>query len=278
MSIIDVHAHYFPRKDCFSLDFARQAARARGQEANLVTCYDGYWKSAPQDTKVILFGGKAKRSGLWVEDAEVQRMVAKDPQRMIGFLSLDLSQPGWMEELRIGHRELGLRGVKLMPMYAGFLPNDPAFDAFWHYVSQNHLPVILHMGTTFVSQAPLSCTLPRLIDDVAMHFPEARIWLAHLGHPYEGETVAVIRKHPHVYSDVSALYYRPWQLFHSLMLVQEYGVWNKLFFGTDFPFTTVNETIEGLRALCDIRIDRFKIPSDKIEELIFRDALTLLEI
>jgi len=181
-----------------------------------------------------------------------------------------------MDELLAGHENYGLRGVKLMPMYADFFPNDRKFDEFWRYVSRHQLPVVLHTGTTFISQAPLACTLPILIDDVAIRFPEARIWMAHLGHPYEGETVAVIRKHANVYSDISALVYRPWQLFHSLMLVQEYGVWDKLLFGTDFPFTTANETLSGLRSLCEIRIDRFQIPSDRIEELIQRDALALL--
>lgn len=53
--------------------------------------------------------------------------------------------------------------------------------------------------------------------------------MAHLGHPYENETVVTICKHPNVYADISALYYRPLQLYFSLMLVQEYGVWHKLF-------------------------------------------------
>ncbi len=35
----------------------------------------------------------------------------------------------------------------------------------------------------------------------------------------------------------------PFQFYHALMLVQEYGVWDKLLFGTDYPFTTVNSTI-----------------------------------
>ena len=73
--------------------------------------------------------------------------------------------------------------------------------------------------------------------------------MAHLGHPYEGECVAVIRKHPNVYADISALHYRPFQLYHSLMLVQEYGVWDKVLFGTDYPFTTVHASIDGLRSL-----------------------------
>src|SRR6185436_8164019 len=113
-------------------------------------------------------------------------------------------------------------------------------------------PVLLHTGTTFVSQAPLECTLPRWLDDVATRFPDVKIIMAHLGHPYENETVVTIRKHPNVYADISALHYRPFQLYHSLMLVQEYGVWHKLFFGTDYPFTTVNASIEGVRKLNDM--------------------------
>ena len=62
--------------------------------------------------------------------------------------------------------------------------------------------------------------------------------MAHLGHPWEGETIAVIRKHPHVYADISALHYRPWQFYHSLMLAQEYGTMHKILFGSDYPFTT----------------------------------------
>ena len=105
---------------------------------------------------------------------------------------------------------------------------------------------------------------------------EVKIILAHLGHPYEGETVAVIRKHANLYADISALFYRPWQFFHSLMLVHEYNVWEQLLFGTDYPVTTVAETVSGLRSLCDVKIDRFSLPRDRVEALIHRDALGLL--
>ena len=63
------------------------------------------------------------------------------------------------------------------------------------------LPVLLHTGTTFISSAPLECTLPRHLDPVAIRFPKVRLILAHLGHPYEGECVVVIRKHANVYAD-----------------------------------------------------------------------------
>ena len=134
------------------------------------------------------------------------------------------------------------------------------------------------MGTTFIAQAPLAFTLPRLIEPVATRHPNLRIVLAHLGHPYEGECIAVIRKHENVYADISALHYRPFQLYHSLMLAQEYGVWKKLLFGTDFPFTTVQASIDGLRGLNDM-LEGTKLPrlnSDEIEALIHRDSLALL--
>jgi predicted TIM-barrel fold metal-dependent hydrolase len=150
----------------------------------------------------------------------------------------------------------------------------------WRYAERHHLPVLLHTGTTFVSQAPLECTLPRHIDTVAMRFPELRIVLAHLGHPSEGECVVVIRKHPHVYADISALHYRPFQLYHSLMLVQEYGVWHKVLFGSDYPFTTVNASIAGLRGLNDMLAGTAqpRLDTDQIEALIHRDSLTLLRL
>ncbi len=60
------------------------------------------------------------------------------------------------------------------------------------------------------------------------------------------------------------------------MLVQEYNVWDKILFGTDYPVTTVAETVAGLRSLVDVRIDRFSLPGEQIEQLINRDALALL--
>ena len=169
-----------------------------------------------------------------------------------------------------------MRGIKLMPMYANFYPQDSLLDPLWRYASEHQLPVLLHTGTTFVAKAPIDCTLPRHLDEVAIRFPEVKMILAHLGHPYEGETVAVIRKHANLFADISALFYRPWQLFHSLMLVHEYNVWEKVLFGTDFPVTTVAETMAGLRSLAEVKIDRFSLPRERIEQLIYRDALNLL--
>jgi predicted TIM-barrel fold metal-dependent hydrolase len=204
----------------------------------------------------------------------------EDPEHMIPFLSLDPTQAGWRDEMVEGHQDLGMKGIKIMPMYAGFYPQDAEIDDLWSYAVVHNLPVLLHTGTTFVDQAPLDCTLPRHLDTVAIKYPDCKIIMAHLGHPYEGETVAVIRKHPNVYADISALHYRPFQLYHSLMLVQEYGVWNKLLFGTDYPVTTVDDSIRDLRSSNNM-LEGTALPRlnmDEMEKMIYRDAGGILGI
>jgi len=279
--LIDVHSHYFRYPDHFTEDFRRQARRARRDvEVDLTVRWQEYHAAAQTCDKTVVFGGKARLSGLWVPDAEVADYVRQHADRLVGFLSVDPTQPGWQDELEQGHRDLGLKGIKLMPMYAGFRPNAPAVDPLWGYAARNGLPVLVHTGTTFVTQAPLDCTLPRLLDDVGSRFPDVRIVMAHLGHPYEGECVATIRKHPNLYADCSALHYRPLQLYHSLMLVQEYGVWDKVLFGSDYPFTTVDASLQGMRRLNEMvegtglpRLDR-----DSMEAMFERDTLKLLGI
>jgi predicted TIM-barrel fold metal-dependent hydrolase len=277
--IVDVHSHVWEYPRDFNSDFQKQAKRARaGVEVDLTVRYEEYRAQCPPETVTVVFGGKARLSGLWVSDEYVARCVAAHPDSLLGFLSVDPTQEGWEREMRDGHERLGLKGIKLLPMYANFHPDDESLRPLWEYSQQHGLPVLLHTGTTIIAQAPIECTLPRHLDPVATRFPEVKIIMAHLGHPYEGECIAVARKHPNVYADISALHYRPWQLYNSLMLVQEYGIWDKILFGTDYPFTTVNATLDGLRNL-----NRFtngsglpRLHEEQIEAMIYRESLALL--
>ncbi|MGI8485932.1 MAG: hypothetical protein ACR2OU_16935 [Thermomicrobiales bacterium] len=88
----------------------------------------------------------------------------------------------------------------------------------------------------------------------------------------------VIRKHPHVYADISALYYRPWQFYNMLIAAQEYKVTHKLLFGTDYPFTSAVDSIEGLH-----RANAFvggsllpKVSPDVVNDILERDSFRLL--
>ena len=87
--IIDVHSHTWEYPTHFNDDFQEQARRARaGVDLDLTVRYDEYRAEATRADRTIVFGGKARLSGLWVDDAYVANYVAQDTERLIGFLSL----------------------------------------------------------------------------------------------------------------------------------------------------------------------------------------------
>ena len=159
--IIDMHSHAWQFPENFDERFRQQArdvARA-DRDLDLSVTYESYRAGAQTTDKTVVFGGKARLSGVWVDDAYVAEYVAAHPDRLIGFLSVDPTQDDWQEEMRHGHRELGLKGIKLLSMYAGFYPHDPLLDPLWQYANDNQLPVLLHTGTTFVAQAPIQVVI-----------------------------------------------------------------------------------------------------------------------
>ena len=87
---------------------------------------------------------------------------------------------------------------------------------------------------------------------MALRFPDLKIVLAHMGHPWHEECIVLIRKQPSVYAEVSGVHHRPWWFYNMLVAAQEYQVTDKIFFGTDFPIFGVAESIRGLRAANEV--------------------------
>ena len=185
-----------------------------------------------------------------------------------------------MDELVHAAEHLRLAGVKMGPIYAGFDPRDQRCRPVYDLCQARGLPIIFHAGTTFNRLAILKHTRPLLWDELAMDYPELRMVLAHLGHPFQEECIGVIRKHPHVYADIAALYYRPWQFYNMLMLAQEYRVMHKLLFGTDYPFAGAAESLEGVRGVNRITgaSGLPQVSAEAVEAILQRDALSLMRV
>ena len=111
-----------------------------------------------------------------------------------------------------------------------------------------------------------------------MRYPDLKIVMAHLGHPWQVDTCVVIRKHPNVYADLSANFYRPFSFWEQMVKATEWNVLDKILFGTDFPVTTVQETLDHLDQVNRIveGTNLPKVSSDAIKEIIHRDSLDLL--
>lgn len=242
----DVHTHVWAPEHV-SAAFLSDLVRAWPEAAELDAGYDAHARHAEQVGRSVVLAFDAPHAGLVVPDEFVAEYVARDPSRLVGFSSVDPSRPDAVARLERGVRELGLRGLKLAPTYQNVDPLSPAALDVFAAADELDLPVLIHQGVTFIRNSVMAYALPRQIDEIALRFPRLRIVIAHMGHPWTAECVAVIRKHPNVYADVSALAPRPILFRNALVEAGEYRAADKLLFGTDWPFSTV-ETQAGLLA------------------------------
>ena len=157
-----------------------------------------------------------------------------------------------LERLRHAHRDLGLIGVKYGPIYNGVPLDDPRLEPIYAYCEQNDLPLTMHMGTTYTRLYAAELGRPLAVEEVALRHPDLKLVMAHMAHPWFEECIAVIRKQPNVYAEISAIYYRRWQFYNVMTAIEEYQVADKVFFGSDFPFSTPGEGIGLTRAVREI--------------------------
>ena len=183
----------------------------------------------------------------------VAAFVADAPSRRIGFLSIHPEVDGALDELERARTDLGLQGIKLGPNYQVFDPLGEAALAVYAEAERRGLPILFHQGASPVRDAPLRYAHPLLMDEIAIRFPELRVVMAHLGHPWQRETVVVLRKNRNVFGDVSAAWARPLDGFLALVRAQEWDVVGKLLFGSDYPMWTPAEAVAGLRELARMR-------------------------
>lgn len=278
--IVDCHTHVGEYPAHIEDRFLAQARAAWGDELELGITRDEHRREALRDADAaVVLAFNAPASGYVVPNEYVAEYVATDRARLFGFGSVDPHDPAAIAELE-RFAELGLVGCKMAPIYQDIDPRDERFMAICGACERLRLPMLIHQGTTFATAGSLMVARPVLLDDVCRAFPELRVVIAHVGHPWVDEAVAVVRRHRHCYADVSALASRPWQLYQALLCAVEYRVEHKLLFGTDFPFFTVEETIRTLRAATGWSYGPGMpmVEESVVEQIIQRPTLELLGI
>jgi predicted TIM-barrel fold metal-dependent hydrolase len=277
--MIDLHTHFF-YEGGHTEAFQREADLIRGSPVKLAVTPEEFDATMSIVDRAVLLSCRALLVGLKQDNDVIARFAARNPAKYTAFAGIDPCEPRFMDELERCFGDLKMRGVKLLPMYAGFDPRDRRLDPLYERCQRDGLPILFHTGTTFCRDAPMRYTRPILWEEVAERYRDLKMVVAHLGHPWEHETVALVRKQPNIWADVSALHYRPWQLYNSLMLVQEYGVWKKLLFGSDYPVTTPQAQADGMRSLNEMlegtRLPRLNM--DSIEQVIQGDSFKVLNL
>ena len=275
--IVDCHTH-LANAEHIGGEFLAGAQRAWGEECTLEATPQMHKEACKECDAAIILPIDAEEIGYYTPNSFIAEYVRTDPGRLIGFASVNPNRLEADKILERDVREYGLKGLKLGPIYQKFDPSKPLAYPLYAKANELKLPIMWHQGTSYVQNGPLEYSNPILLDPVARSFPDLKMIVAHLGHPWYAETACLVRKHPNVYTDMSALSTRPWQMYSAVITAMEYGIQDKIFFGTDFPFFTVNQTIGAFRKINDIveGTNLPRVPEKLIEDIIHRNTLEIL--
>ncbi len=247
----DCHVNIWNDEDVLPLYHQQQARIRKGEVAPKSDAETLFAEMADVEKAIVFAIGYGDSVGIQSSDETTAACVAKYPDKFVGFAYVDPRRPDCLERLEHAHKSLGLKGVKFGPIYNGVALSDPRLDPVYRYCQANDLPLTMHMGTTFARNAPIDMGRALHVEPVALRYPDLTMILAHMGHPWHEDAIVVARKQPRVFLEVSALFYRPWQYYNTLICAQEYKVIDKIYFGTDFPFARVDESVEGLLRIND---------------------------
>lgn len=260
------------------VDDAQRMSTALSLSSHDLVTLESYRESTAPAQQRIVFGLQAWASGIVVpndEVAEFARLVGGDT---VGFMSVDPTRHDAIAEIDRSHSDLQLKGIKLGPIYQGTSPLDPRAIRVFAKAERLGLPIMIHQGAIFAKAGRLCDASPLLLDDVATAFPDLRIVIAHMGHPWVFETVTVMRRHNNVYADTSAIPNRPSMLAMALGAAKEYGVLDKVLFGSDSPMVSVQSAIDALRDVQQemSRSGHVRITEEEIEGILHRPSFELL--
>ena len=237
-----------------------------------------HWSQSGAVDKSIVLGIKSRYLRAEIPNQYVSDYVKRFPQKLIGFAGIDPTERGAVGELRAAKSDLHLRGVTVSPANQDFHPSDSRAMRVYAEAEKLGMPILIHPGSQFTEQSKLEYGRPCLLDEMARSFPALRIVIAQLGQPWVDETIVLLGKHPNVFADVSGLLRRPWQAYNSLVLAHQYGVIDKLLFGSDFPYTNATECIETLYSINQLAqgTNLPVVPREALRGIVERDTLALL--
>ncbi len=256
---IDVHTHLWPpRKTPQEMLHYFEGKRKKKDISDLLSA-DGLLRAMEENhitlsiVASVALSANMNNNELEEINQYVHHQVKASGGKLVGFCTVD--PHGGNYSLDIFSRcfeKLGFRGLKLHPSIQMVYPNDRQLYPLYAFAQKHKLPVLFHTGGIGIVPFRDKFAFPYFLDDVASDFPELIIILGHGGRLYYDQTVMLLRKHSNVYADISTNFGRS-SAYKSVpleWLLQKVKVWagnfEKILFGSDFPFYHQSETIDAL--------------------------------
>ena len=260
--IIDIHTHTFPERIAAgTIDKLSRTAHIRpftdGTEKQLLASME----QAGVDLSVIIPVATAARQVEKVNDASARLNEVYHGKGLFSFGCMHPEYEGWHEELaRI--RDLGLKGIKLHPVYQGVDIDDIRFLRIIERAASLGLIVITHSGLDVGFPGVVHCS-PKMCRHVVDEIGSFPFILAHMGGWRNWDEVPEYLAETGVYLDtafsteqISPLPDGYWngkdlQMLDQdgfLKLVNAFTA-DRILFGTDCPWSSQTESIAFIRKL-----------------------------
>ena len=190
--------------------------------------------------------------GQWLGSNELSADIQRSaPERIIAFAAAepldhqDVFNRARLKEVRQGVVEHGLKGLLLTPPYGHYYSNDKRVYPFYEMAVELDIPIYFHHSHMFGDPkiCPMKYARIWLLDDLTIDFPELRFNVEHMGYPWTEELLAIMARSPNVYTDI-AMFIDPYVfdglkgrhllLARNLGMAREYGVLDRVFYGSDY--------------------------------------------
>ncbi len=191
-----------------------------------------------------------------VSNDEMARIVARSPERFIGFAGVDPRREDAEAELNRAFDELNLAGLKLNLSRLRMYPDDARLAPLYKICQEKNKPIMFHAGYSWEPNTPSKYSEPIKFEDVAVDYPELRFCLAHMGWPWWEETIMMLMKYPNVYADTSMVYMdSPKNYYEHLFCTNMNLNWlqncfaDKVMFGSNTPRFRHVRSLAGIKNL-----------------------------
>jgi predicted TIM-barrel fold metal-dependent hydrolase len=183
-----------------------------------------------------------KYGGFKIPNELISDMVKAHPDRFYGVAAVDPNKGVLaVRELEVALRDLGLKGLKVLPNRAEMYPNDKRLYPFYEKCLEYDVPVWVHIGYHPQPLTPSKYSDPMTLDDVAIDFPDLTIIGNHIGFPYTEVMIANCLKHQNVYVDTAA--WSPKGLPDIFIKYMNGPLRYKVLYGTDWCLLSWEKTI-----------------------------------
>lgn len=275
--IVDCHTHVWEGPEQLGRCCPTGTSRRALPDADV---HRHFVAAEPVDKSVVL-GFRSHYLGANVPNDYVARYVRQHPERLVGFAGVDPSRPQEaVREISRAHDELGMRGITISPAAQDIHPASTAAMKLYAEATRLRMPIVFDGNGLAAPGAKMEFARPYLLDEVAREFPDLRLVISHLGHPWVEETIVLLGKHANVYADVGGLLHNHWQSYNALLAAHHADVMEKLLFASNFPFTSAAACIEALYSVNQFTHGTHlpTIPREQLRRIVERNTLELLGI